>query len=134
GAARRPLAAPHARGRRPPGGGGAAPPPPKSTNPPRASPTPGTLPSAYTPPATPAAGGQTIAIVDAYDDATIEADLEHYSQQYALSPCNEGNGCFRKVNQQGKSAPLPASSGPLERAWAEETATDVELAHGIGQG
>jgi hypothetical protein len=113
---------------------GAGSPATEFTEPIAASLTPANLLSAYSLPATPAGSGQTIAIVDAYDDATIEADLEHYSQQYALSPCSERSGCFRKVNQEGQSAPLPASGGSLERAWAQEIATDVELAHGICPG
>jgi hypothetical protein len=79
----------------------------------------------------PPAGTQTIALVDAYDDATAEADLEHFDAQFGLPPCNEANGCFRKVNQEGHPSPLPPSSGSTERGWAQEIATDVEVAHGI---
>ncbi|HEX4482145.1 MAG TPA: S53 family peptidase [Solirubrobacteraceae bacterium] len=74
---------------------------------------------------------QTIALVDAYDDATIAADLETFSSHFGLPACNEGNGCFRKVNEHGEPAPLPASSGEPEHGWAEEIATDVEVAHGV---
>ncbi len=74
---------------------------------------------------------QTIGIVDAYDDATAEADLEVFDNQYGLPACTEANGCFRKVNQLGNPAPLPASSGEAERGWAQEIATDIEVAHGI---
>ena len=130
--ARAPLSVPHARalGTR---GGAVSSPATEFTEPIPASLRPADLLSAYRLPAAPAGSGQTIAIVDAFDDATIEADLEHYSQQFALSPCSERNGCFRKVNQDGKSAPLPPSGGSPERAWAQEIATDVELAHGICQ-
>lgn len=93
--------------------------------------TPANLVSAYglsgaTPPS-----AQTIALVDAYDDATIANDLEVFSAQYNLPACNEANGCFRKVNQKGKSLPLPPSGGEQERGWAQEIATDVEVAHGV---
>ena len=44
--------------------------------------------------------GQTIAIVDAYDDPNAEADLAVYRSQYGLPPCTTANGCFRKVDQQ----------------------------------
>jgi hypothetical protein len=74
---------------------------------------------------------QKIALVDAYDDATIAADLETFSSHFGLPACNEANHCFRKVNEEGNSAPLPASSGEAERGWAEEIATDVEVAHGV---
>jgi hypothetical protein len=84
--------------------------------------------SAATPPSE-----QTIALVDAYDDATIAGDLEVFSKQFGLPSCSEANGCFRKVNQSGKAGPLPASSGEKERGWAQEIATDVEVAHGVCQ-
>jgi hypothetical protein len=79
-----------------------------------------------TPPST-----QTIALVDAYDDATIVADLEVFDAHFGLPACNEEDKCLRKVNQNGQSTPLPASSGEAERGWAEEIATDVEVAHGV---
>jgi hypothetical protein len=93
--------------------------------------TPANLLTAYnvdgaTPPTT-----QTIAIVDAFDDATIASDLQVFSTQFGLPACNEANGCFRKVNQFGTTTPLPASAGELERGWAQEIATDVETAHGL---
>jgi hypothetical protein len=128
--AKAPLSVPHARALGVPPGGLVSSPAVEYTEPIPASLTPGQVVSAYGLPAAPAGSGQTIAIVDAYDAATVEADLEHYSQQFGLSPCSERNGCFRKVNQDGKSAPLPAPEG----AWAQEIATDVELAHGVCQG
>src|ERR1041385_3234950 len=96
--------------------------------------TPANLVSAYGLTGAAPPGAQTIALVDAYDSATIANDLEVFSAQYGLPACNEGNGCFRKVNQKGKASPLPASSGEVERGWAQETATDVEVAHGVCPG
>jgi subtilase family serine protease len=81
---------------------------------------------AYGLPAT-AATSQTIAIVDAYDDPNIASDLNAYSAQYGLPPCNSANPCFQKVNQEGKTGPYPqANSG-----WALEIALDVEVAHAV---
>jgi hypothetical protein len=83
--------------------------------------------------APPPASVQTIAIVDAYDDPTAEADLERYDQQFGLPPCTRENQCFRKVNQQGGESPLPRSNSngeEPEAGWALEVATDIELAHG----
>src|SRR5436309_2752189 len=45
--------------------------------------------------------GQTVAIVDAYDNPNAEADLAVYRSQFGLSPCTTANGCFRKVDQRG---------------------------------
>jgi IPT/TIG domain-containing protein len=72
---------------------------------------------------------QTIAIVDAYDDPTAEADLAHYSQEFGLPECTAASGCFTKVNQEGNASPLPqADSG-----WSGEIALDVESAHATCQ-
>ncbi len=45
--------------------------------------------------------GQTVAIVDAFDDPTAEADLAVYRAQFGLPECTTANGCFRKVDQRG---------------------------------
>lgn len=96
--------------------------------------TPANLLSAYSLTGASPPNTQTIALVDAYDDATIASDLEVFSSRFGLLACNEANACFRKVNQLGKASPPPASSGEKERGWAQEIATDVEVAHGICQG
>ena len=82
---------------------------------------PADLRSAYN---LPAVGGasQTVAIVDAGDDATAEADLAVYRQTYGLSACTTANGCFRKVDQDGGASPLPTDQG-----WGNEIALDVDL-------
>jgi hypothetical protein len=75
---------------------------------------------------------QTIGIVDAYDDPTAEADLASFSSQFGLPACTEKNGCFHKLNQEGKAAPLPPWKGEsAERGWALEIATDIETAHAV---
>jgi subtilase family serine protease len=71
--------------------------------------------------------GQTIAIVDAYDDPSAESDLGVFSSTYGLPPCTTANGCFTKVNQNGAAGPLPRK----DAGWALEIALDVETAHGI---
>ncbi|MGN6665159.1 MAG: S53 family peptidase [Solirubrobacterales bacterium] len=75
-----------------------------------------------------APAGQTIAIVDAYDDPSVASDLNAYSSQFGLPLCNSANPCFKKVNQSG------SASGPFPKAnsgWALEISLDVEVAHGI---
>jgi hypothetical protein len=72
---------------------------------------------------------QTIAIVDAYDDPTAEADLAAYDAEFGLPECTEANGCFRKVNQSGSASPLPAYNSE----WAGEIALDVETVHAVCQ-
>jgi hypothetical protein len=113
------------------GGGGQSRPATETTEPINGSRTPGNLLSAYGLGGISPASTQTIALVDAYDDVGAEADLEVFSKRFGLPSCTTANGCFQKVNQAGNTTPLPASSGGPERGWAQEIATDVEVAHGV---
>ncbi len=74
----------------------------------------------------PASGGsgQTVAIVDAYDAPSIEADLNAFDEHYKLGSCTKENGCFQKVNQAGAASPLPPADA---EGWSEETALDAEI-------
>lgn len=72
---------------------------------------------------------QTIALVDAYNDPTAEADLAVYDKEFKLPACTSANGCFRKIDQEGKTSPLPATEG----GWATEISLDVQMAHAICQ-
>jgi hypothetical protein len=90
--------------------------------------TPADLASAYG--FSPAVGGtgQTVAIVDAYDDPDIETDLGTFDAQYGLPACTAANGCFKKVGQTGSTTSLPAvdTSG-----WSLEISLDVETVHSV---
>jgi Subtilase family len=72
----------------------------------------------------PTAGGanQTVALVDAGDDANAEADLAVYRQTYGLPACTTANGCFSKVDEQGQASPLPPDNG-----WAVEISLDLDM-------
>ncbi|SEG92145.1 Carboxypeptidase regulatory-like domain-containing protein [Actinacidiphila yanglinensis] len=83
--------------------------------------SPQDLQSAYALPSDGGAG-QTIAIVDAYDDPSAEADLAVYRQQYGLPACTSDSGCFRKVDQRGGTS-LPQTSD----SWASEIALDLDM-------
>ena len=73
--------------------------------------------------------GQTIAIVDAYDDPDIAADAETFSQQYGLpGVCGAGGvsgNCF-DLNVEEQSATAGSNGN-----WALEESMDVEWAHSI---
>jgi hypothetical protein len=93
--------------------------------------TPQDLHAAYAlPNETPTSSTQTIAVIDAFDDPTAEADLGVYDQQFGLPACTSANGCFRKLNEEGATNPLP----PEEGEWAGEISVDVQMAHAICQG
>lgn len=74
------------------------------------------------------ANQQTLALVDAYDDPTIEHDLEVFDTKYGLEACTTADGCFRKVEMESEGK-LP----PTEGGWAQEISTDVEVAHSVCQ-
>ncbi|HET7477219.1 MAG TPA: S53 family peptidase [Dermatophilaceae bacterium] len=65
--------------------------------------------------------GTTIGIVDAFDNPRAEQDLAVYRRAFGLPPCTTANGCFRKVNQRGGSAPPAGDPG-----WGVEIALDVQ--------
>jgi subtilase family serine protease len=67
--------------------------------------------------------GQVIALVDAYDDPTAEADLATYRSTYGLPPCSTANGCFSKVNQDGVQGNYP----PADDGWAVEISLDLDM-------
>jgi subtilase family serine protease len=69
---------------------------------------------------------QTIAIVDAFDDPTAEADLAVYRSQFGLPACTTANGCFRKVDQNGGTRYPRKDAG-----WALEISLDLDMASAI---
>ncbi|HVO28666.1 MAG TPA: S53 family peptidase [Candidatus Paceibacterota bacterium] len=83
--------------------------------------TPAQIKKAYNLPST--GGKGTIAVIDAYDDATAESDLAVFNAAYGLAACTTKNGCFEKHDM--------ASSTGSSSGWSLETALDVEWAHAI---
>ena len=72
----------------------------------------------------PDSGGKgTIAIIGAYDDASIEKDLSVFDKTFNLTNCTSGNGCFEK---HAMSKNIKSDSG-----WSLEATLDVEWAHAI---
>jgi subtilase family serine protease len=69
-------------------------------------------------------GNQTVAIVDAYHDPNAAADLAKYRSTFGLPPCT---GCFKQVNQNGATSPLPAGN----TGWAEEISLDLDMVAAI---
>ena len=118
------------------------------------------LHSIYALPTT-AASTQTIALVDAYNDLSAEADLKVYDEEFGLPACTAANGCFEQVNQKGRTqsrkTALPrehrskskrrsdCKTGPREAreaackeveeadGWAEEMSLDIEVSHATCQ-
>jgi subtilase family serine protease len=69
--------------------------------------------------------GQTIAIVDAYDDPNAESDLAVFDSMYNLPSCTTNNGCFEKLKPSGTGT---------DSGWALEISLDIQWAHAIAPG
>ncbi len=67
--------------------------------------------------------GQTVAIVDAFNDPNAESDLKVYREHYGLPKCTEGNGCFKKINQKGETKNYPTN----EYGWSLEISLDLDM-------
>jgi Subtilase family len=90
---------------------------------------PSDLQSAYKLPSATEGFGQTVSVVDAYDDQTAESDLQMYRSKFGLSECTIANGCFGKVNQRGHPQPLPQPNS----GWAAEISLDLDMVSAICQ-
>ena len=65
--------------------------------------------------------GDTVAIVDAYDDPTAQSDLDVFRSTYGLPPCDAG--CFQKVTQGGATQ--------YDAGWATEESLDLDAVSAI---
>src|SRR5712664_3083833 len=72
--------------------------------------------------------GQTVAIVDAFNDPNIQSDLNTFDTQFSLPTCNTSNGCFTIATPPTQGSPK------TNRGWALEISLDVEWAHAIAPG
>ena len=88
---------------------------------------PSSLQSAYVLPSSTAGSGQTVAVVDAYDDPNAASDLATYRSDWGLPAC--GTGCFSKVNQNGAASPLPSAAGST--GWDVEESLDIDMVSAI---
>ncbi len=80
------------------------------------------VPSTFSGPSAP-----TVAVVDAFDDKTAEADLAVYRAFYDLPACTTANGCFTKVNQNGVQGSYPKNN----QGWAVEVSLDLDMVSAI---
>jgi N-acetylneuraminic acid mutarotase len=89
---------------------------------------PADLRSAYDLPAS--GSDATVAVVQAWDDPTAEADLAVYRQQYGLPPCTSDTGCFREVNENG-GASLPPAAAAGDAGWTAQTSVDLDMVSAV---
>jgi hypothetical protein len=74
--------------------------------------------------------GQTIAIVDAYNDPNIIADAQAFSTQFGLPQFNVSGGPTLQVLNEFGGTTLPSNANPAG-TWDVEESLDVEWAHAI---
>ncbi len=87
---------------------------------------PADLQNAYDLPSSTNGAGQTVAIVDAFDNPDAEAELGAYRTQFGLPECTTDNGCFKKVDQRGGTDyPVP------DDGWAGEISLDVQMVSAV---
>lgn len=96
-----------------------------------ASLTPNQIHAAYALPKT-GARHQTIAIVSAYDDPDVQADLNDYTKRFGIPACTTAKRCFRILNQNGTPSPLPQRD-PTGGVFITESSVGVEVARGVCQ-
>jgi subtilase family serine protease/predicted small lipoprotein YifL len=66
--------------------------------------------------------GNIVAIVDAYGDPNLGADLSYYRKTFGLPACTTSNHCLRIVNETGgTSYPSP------DPGWVVEQSLDVDM-------
>jgi len=88
---------------------------------------PSSLQSAYALPSSTAGSGETVAVVDAYNDPDAASDLATYRSDWGLPAC--GSGCFEQVNEEGETSPLPAAAGST--GWDVEESLDIDMVSAI---
>jgi hypothetical protein len=76
-------------------------------------------------------GGQTVGIVDWFDDPSALADLDHFDANYGLPA--ETTASFKKVNEKGKATPLPHKSAktPGAKDSTLEVSLDIEATRAV---
>lgn len=83
---------------------------------------PADLQSAYGLPSSTAGAGQTVAVVIAFDNPNLEADLGVFRKTFGLPPCTTSNGCFKKIAQSGTIA---------NQGWGQEASIDVQMVSAV---
>lgn len=69
---------------------------------------------------------QAIAIVDAYNDPTLQTDMNSFTSLMGLPSCTTANGCLVKATPQGTPG--------YNSLWASEISLDVQWAHAVAPG
>ena len=76
--------------------------------------------------------GETVAVIDAFNDPNAVQDLAIYRSQYGLPPCTAQDECLKVVSQSGSSTSLPpdAPTSPTGD-WTVEESLDLDMVSAI---
>jgi len=74
--------------------------------------------------------GETVAIVDAFNDPTAGSDLATYRSQYGLSACTVAGGCLTIASQTGSTSSLPADDTSSDD-WSGEVSLDLDMVSSV---
>ncbi|HLJ68983.1 MAG TPA: S53 family peptidase [Chloroflexota bacterium] len=85
---------------------------------------PSDLQAAYNLPSSTNGVGETVAIVDAFDDPTAEQDMNTYRSYYGLPACTSGSGCFQVMYENGIRPPTNPD-------WDLEISLDLDMVSAI---
>ncbi len=87
----------------------------------------------------PGGAGQTVAIVDAYNDPYALTDVANYRSTFGLpklNTCSVSSGkvtgtgpCIARVGQTGSTTSLPRSNG----SWSQEISLDLDMVSAVCQ-
>ena len=100
------------------------------TNPPGYGPS--SLQSAYDLTALSASNGvgETVAVVDAYNDPDAAADLAVYRSEFGLPACTVAGGCLTIESQSGSPVILPPDA-PASDDWTLEDSLDLDMVSAV---
>jgi len=92
---------------------------------------PSSFQSAYNLPSSTAGAGQTVAVIEAYNDPDAASNLATYRSSWGEPACNTTTeaGCLTVVNQNGATSPLPSNAG--DTGWATEESLDIDMVSAI---
>ncbi len=92
---------------------------------------PAQLQDAYglTTPAATAAKGETVAVVDAFNDPQASANLDAYRAAYGLGACDQASKCLTIENEHGGTTDLPKADST--GGWELEESLDLDMVSAI---
>ncbi len=73
--------------------------------------------------------GDTIAIVDSFDDPTSASDMQTFRTRFGLPGCGVSNDCFTRVNQSGQTSEYPPADPT--GGWEVEESLDLDAASAL---